>query len=95
MIPFESTTSLLRKLTRDFLVFWNCFIGSALITFFVVILIENAPKRRILCVRENPVNTFVVSSLICLCSYVAYIANNMDPDQTAPFFEREQSDQGS
>ena len=32
-----------------------------------------------------PVMNFVVCSLVCLCSYkVAYIAKNMDPDQTAP-----------
>ena len=27
---------------------------------------------------------FVILSLVCLCSYIAYIANNMDPDRTAP-----------
>ena len=31
-----------------------------------------------------PVMTLVVCSLICLCFKVAYIANNVDPDQTAP-----------
>ena len=31
-----------------------------------------------------PVTTFVTCSLVCLSSKVAYIANNMDPDQTAP-----------
>ena len=30
------------------------------------------------------VKNFVICLLICLCSSVAYIANNMDPDQTAP-----------
>ena len=29
-----------------------------------------------------PVTTSVICSLICLCSKVAYIANNMDADQT-------------
>ena len=28
--------------------------------------------------------TIVVCSSFCLCILVAYIANNMDPDQTAP-----------
>ena len=27
---------------------------------------------------------FLSASLVCRCSYVAYIANNTDPDQTAP-----------
>ena len=31
-----------------------------------------------------PVNIFVVCSLTCLCTFVAYIANIMDPDQAAP-----------
>ena len=35
-----------------------------------------------------PVITFVVCFLICLCSLVAYIANSMDPDQTAPKSEQ-------
>ena len=30
-------------------------------------------------------NTNVVCSLFCLCTLVAYIANNMDPDHTAPW----------
>ena len=47
MIHFESTTSLLRKLTGDFL-FFSCVIKDTLINFLGVILIENAPKRRIL-----------------------------------------------
>ena len=38
-----------------------------------------------------PVTNFVIS-LVCLCYKVAYIANNIDLDQTAPC---EQSDQGS
>ena len=36
--------------------------------------------------------TIVVCSFSCLCTSVAYIANNTGPDQTAP---TEQSDQGS
>ena len=54
-ICFESTTSLLRKLTRDFLFlfFLNCVMEDTLINFWGVILIETAPKRRILCVRET------------------------------------------
>ena len=40
-----------------------------------------------------PDTTFVFCSVICLCSWVAYIANNMDlADQTV---RRVQSDQGS
>ena len=31
-----------------------------------------------------PVTSFVICFLYCLCSQVAYIANNMDPDHTAP-----------
>ena len=31
-----------------------------------------------------PVKTIVVSFLISLCSKIPFIANNMDPDQTAP-----------
>ena len=31
----------------------NCAMEDALMTFLGVILIESAPKRRILCVREN------------------------------------------
>ena len=31
-----------------------------------------------------PFLTIVVCSLVCLCTLIAYIANNMDPDQTAP-----------
>ena len=30
-----------------------------------------------------PVMTFVICSLICLCSEVAFIVNDMDTDQTA------------
>ena len=50
---FESTISLARKLTSDFLFIGNCIIKEALVNF-LVILIENVPKRMILCVRENP-----------------------------------------
>ena len=32
----------------------------------------------------SPVKTIVIFPLICLCTKVAVIANNMDPDQTAP-----------
>ena len=32
----------------------------------------------------TPYMTIVVCSLICLCSLVVCIANNLDPDQTAP-----------
>ena len=50
-------------------------------------------QKEILCVLKRFLNrfwinlfrqvtTFVVCSLICLCSKVAYFANNMDPDQT-------------
>ena len=35
----------------------------------------------------------VVCRVVWLCTLVADIASNMDPDQTAPFM-REQSDQG-
>ena len=54
MIRFESTISLLRKLKR--FLFLNCIIEDALINFRGggYILIENAPKCRILCFRENP-----------------------------------------
>ena len=30
-----------------------------------------------------PFTTFVICSLICLCILLAYIANNLNPDQTA------------
>ena len=32
-----------------------------------------------------PFTANVVCSLICICTLVGYIANNMDPDQTAPW----------
>ena len=55
MVRFERTISLLRKLTRDFFFFFKLrhrgrsfFFGGG------VILTENAPKRRILCIREKP-----------------------------------------
>ena len=32
----------------------------------------------------SPFMTIVVCSVFCLCTLVAYIANTMDPDQTAP-----------
>ena len=52
-LRLSEVLSLLRKLTRDF--FFNCISKDALINFLGVILIENAPECRILCVRENPV----------------------------------------
>ena len=52
---FESTISLFKETFKRFLIFfWNCVIEDTLINFLGVILIENAPKRKILCVRENP-----------------------------------------
>ena len=55
VIRFDSTISLLRKLIRDFLFcYFNCVIEDTLINFLGVLLIENAPKRSVLCVRENP-----------------------------------------
>ena len=55
MIRFESTTSLLRRLTKISLGFsGDCVIEDTLINFWGVILIEKEPKRRILCVREKP-----------------------------------------
>ena len=33
--------------------------------------------------NEPLFSRFSSASLVCWCSYVAYIANNMDPDQTA------------
>ena len=47
-----------------------------------------------------PFMRIVICSLICLCILIAYIANNMDPDQTAKeqsdqVLPKEQSDQGS
>ena len=35
--------------------------------------------------RFPPITIIVVCSLICVYTFDAYIANNMDPDQTAPF----------
>ena len=34
--------------------FWNCLIKEAVVNFLGVILIENAPKRMILRLKENP-----------------------------------------
>ena len=53
-------------------------------------LAEAVPIDWLICFYVIP---FILSSvpLVCLCSKAAYIANNMDPDQTALW---EQSDQG-
>ena len=57
----------------------------------VEMVVLNRSKKK----QEHISNSTVFSpgAFVCLCSWVAYIAHNMDPDQTAPLGE--QSDQGS
>ena len=55
---------------RDFLLFWSCVLEDTLINFLGVNLIENVPKRRILCVRESPgglLNGTKLSNFINYC----------------------------
>ena len=67
---------------------WCCMYSS-------VCLIEMLPKsttRKVFMLKYeiNPKPTshnFYLLSLICLCSYVAYIANNIDPHPTAPILQ--------
>ena len=67
MIRFEKYNF---TVTSSFLVFFNCIIKDALINFWGIILIENTPKRRILCVRENPV--------VCFKNHNKYQCNFID-----------------
>ena len=47
-------------------VFFNCIIEDVLINILGVILIENTPKPRILCVRENP-ECVCIDACVCAC----------------------------
>ena len=41
-------------------------------------------KKDLFKINPSPASQDFVCSLVCFCSWVAYIANTMDPDQIAP-----------